>query len=55
MGIQFVPQYGLSILLDTTPPRIAPRERRWPSGWWMLPAMIAGFFECVAIVGWVVA
>ena len=55
MGIQFVPQYGFPILFDSAGPRIAPRENRSPSGWWMLPAMIVGFVECVAIVGWIVA
>jgi len=55
MGIQFGPQYGLPILLDSAGPRIALRESRWPSGWWMLPAMIVGFVECVAIMGWIIA
>ena len=55
MGIQFVPQYGLPILLDSAGPCIAPPESRWPSGWWMLPATIVGFVECVAIMGWIVA
>ena len=55
MGIQFVPQYGFPILLDAAGPRIVPRESRWPSGWWILPAMIVGFVECVAIIGWIVA
>jgi len=55
MGIQFVPQYGLPILLDPARPRILPRESRWPSGWWILPSMIVGFVECAAIIGWIVA
>jgi hypothetical protein len=33
MGIQFAPQYGLPILLESTAPGVAPRESRWPSGW----------------------
>jgi hypothetical protein len=55
MGIQFVPQYGFPILLDAEGPRIVPRESRWPSGWWILPALIVGSVECVAIIGWIVA
>ena len=55
MGIQFAPQYGYPILLDTAGPRITRRENRWPPGWWMLPAMIAGLAECVGIIGWIVA
>ena len=55
MGIQFVPQYGFSIRLDTTGPRVTPRESRWPSGWWILPATIVGFVECVGFIGWIVA
>jgi len=55
MGIQFVPQYGFPVLLDTAAPGVMPSETRWPSGWWILPAMIVGFVECVAIIGWIVA
>ena len=55
MSIQFGPLYGLPILLDTAGHRSAPHERKWPSGWWILPAMIVGIFECVAIIGWIVA
>ena len=55
MSIQFGPQYGLPILLDAGKPHIAPCESRWPSGWWILTAMIVGAVECVAIIGWIVA
>ena len=55
MGIHFVPRCGLPIPLDTAGPHIIPRERRWPSGWWILPAMIVGIVECVAVIGWIVA
>ena len=55
MGIQFGPQRGLLILLDAYRPHIEPCERRWPTGWWILPGMIVGFVECIAIIGWIVA
>ena len=55
MSIQFGPQYGFPSLLDSTGDRIAPCERKWPSGWWILPATIVGFVECVGLIGWIVA
>ncbi len=55
MGIQFVPQYGFPILLDTASRRIAPRESSWPSGWWIPPAMIVGLVEWIGIISLIVA
>jgi hypothetical protein len=55
MGIQFLPQHGLPILLDSTTPGSVPRESRWPSGWWILPAIIVGLVECIGIIAWIVA
>ena len=55
MSIQFGPLYGLPILLSAETSHIAPCECRWPSGWWLLPSMIVGAVECVAIIGWIVA
>ena len=54
MSICFVPPHGLPILLDDTP-RITLREHRLPPGWWILPAMIVGVVECMALIGWIVS
>ena len=29
--------------------------RKCPSGWWILPAIVLGCVEWVAIIGWIVA
>ena len=53
MGIRFVPPHGLPVLDDTA--RISQREQLLPSGWWILPAMIVGVFECAVLITWIVA
>jgi hypothetical protein len=54
MDIGFVPPHGLPVLLDDVP-RTTWREHHWPSGWWIIPAMIVGFVECAALIGWFIA
>ncbi len=57
MGVQFSPHDGMPILFGTVlrSEEPMPHERRGPSGWWILPAIIFGFIESIAIVGWLVS
>jgi hypothetical protein len=40
--------------LDSAATKSTPCAHKWPSGWWILPAIIVGLAECVAIIGWIV-
>jgi hypothetical protein len=45
----------MPILIEASSPDPSPHEFQSPSGWWILPAIIVGFVEAVAIIGWFIS
>ena len=59
MGVQFRPLHCRPVSSPRTATdqryEVMPHGRKLPSGWWILPAIVLGSIECVAIIGWIVA
>lgn len=53
MNLRFAPHDNMPMLLGTAWDEPLPYEWRCPSGWWILPGIIGGCVEWIAIVGWI--